>query len=314
MSIPVILDGDPGHDDAIAWVLAFAAKGLDVRGVTTVGGNSSLANTTYNARRILTLLGATDIPLAQGATRPLVVEPMIAPSVHGESGLDGPALPEPEMDVQPGGAVELMARLLRETAEPIWLVPTGALTNVAILLLAHPELKPKIAGISLMGGGIQSGNWTPAAEFNILVDPQAAQIVFESGLPLRMAGLDVTEKACFLPQDFDRVRAIGGQLAEIVADWLEFFFEFHREIGYEGAPVHDPVAIVALTNPEILQTRDLYVQIETAGQYACGATIGDWYGSAGQPPNTQVAMGIDRQAYVDLIVEAVAEHTRRLAS
>ncbi|MCL1899221.1 MAG: nucleoside hydrolase [Promicromonosporaceae bacterium] len=311
--VPVILDGDPGHDDAIAWVLALAAPTLEVLGITTVGGNAPLEKTTYNTLRILTLLDRTDVPVAAGASRPLVAEPIVAPSVHGESGLDGPELPEPAVQAVQETAVELMARLLRSASRPVWLVPTGALTNVAALLLAHPELHARIAGISLMGGGIQRGNWTPAAEFNILVDPEAAKIVFESGLPLKMAGLDVTERAQFLPEDFEAVRAVGGPFAEVVADWLHFFYEFHHALGYAGAPVHDPVAVVALIAPEILQTQEMFVQVETAGQYARGATIGDVYGSTGRAPNAEVAMGIDREAYVELIVTAVRRHSERLA-
>lgn len=309
--MPVILDGDPGHDDAIAWTVAFAAPRLEVRGVVAVAGNASVARTTENMRRIVTLLGVQGVPLAQGAARPLVAEPIVAPSVHGESGLDGPVLPEPAVDLEPGGGVELMARLLRESAEPVWLVPTGPLTNVATLMLAHPELTPRIAGISLMGGGVLAGNWTPAAEFNVLADPEAAHTVFTSGVPILMAGLDVTQKALFLPRDVERLRSLGGPLAGIVADWLTFFFAFHRERGYEGAPLHDPVAVAALTHPEILDVRPMYVQVETTGEYTRGATVGDVHGVSGRAPNVQVAMGIDRQAYVDLVVDAVARLGRR---
>ena len=303
--IPVILDGDPGHDDAIAWLMAFARPELDILGVVSVSGNVSLEKTTRNMLQIMTLLGVRDVPLAQGAGRPLTGEPFEAPSVHGESGLDGPTLPEPAvaLDTLPG--VELMANLLRAGGEPITLVPTGPLTNIATLLLAYPELKSKIAGISLMGGGLLTGNWTPAAEFNILADPEAAKIVFESGLPIFMAGLDVTEKAFVTPEDFERIRAIGGTIATIVAEWLEFFYKFHREHGYEGAPIHDPVAIAALVKPEILEMQDLYVQVETSGEYCRGATVGDFFGRAKRPPNVKAILNIDRAAYVSMIVEAV---------
>ncbi len=304
--IPVILDGDPGHDDAVAWTMAFASPRLDVRGVVSVAGNASLAHTSENMRRIVTLLGVRGVPLARGAERPLVAEPIVAPSVHGASGLDGPALPAPAVDLEPVGGVELMARLVRESAEPVWLVATGPLTDVATLLLAYPGVASRIAGISLMGGGILSGNWTPAAEFNVLADPEAAAIVFRSGVPILMAGLDVTEKALLLPADVERVRALGSPLAAVVADWLEYFSAFHRAIGYPGAPLHDPVAVVALTHPEILEIEPRYVQVETAGQYARGATVADLYGASGEPPNARVVTGIDRGAYVDLVVAAVA--------
>ena len=301
--IPVILDGDPGHDDAIAWVLAKASPLLDIRAVTSVCGNQTIEKTTYNAMRICTLIDL-HVSFGKGGPRPLMSAPIIAPTVHGESGLDGPALPEPDFELSGLSAVELMAKVLRESSEPVTLVPTGPLTNVAALLLAHPELKPKIARISLMGGGIAYGNWTPAAEFNILVDPEAAALVFQSGIPIIMAGLDVTEKALIFPEDFERIRAVGNEVSTIVADWLEFFYHFHRSLGYAGAPVHDAVAVAALTHPEILTTKDMYVQIETEGDYCKGCTVGDMLGVTGIAPNATCIMDIDRQAFADLLVEA----------
>lgn len=301
--IPIILDGDPGHDDAIAWVLANASPALEIKAVTTCCGNQTIEKTTYNAQRICTLIGL-HVPTAKGRKEPLVSEAIIAPTVHGESGLDGPALPEPDFDLLPMTAVELMAKVLQESDEPVTLVPTGPLTNVAALLLAHPELKAKIKQISLMGGGVQYGNWTPAAEFNILVDPEAADIVFSSGIPILMAGLDVTEKAMIFPEDFERIRAANNPVAKVVAEWLEFFYKFHRSMGYEGAPVHDAVAVAALIHPEIMEMKDLYVQVETQGDFCKGATIADFNGATGMQPNAKVIMGIDRKAFADLLVEA----------
>lgn len=300
---PMILDGDPGHDDAIAWMLAASSPLLDIRAVTSVSGNQTIEKTTYNARRVCTLLGIT-APIAMGRPRPLIAESMNAPSVHGQSGLDGPVLPEPDMELCGLTAVELMAKTLRESEMPVTLVPTGPLTNVASLLLAHPELKPKIAEISLMGGGIAHGNWTAAAEFNILVDPEAADIVFRSGLPIVMSSLDVTLKALIFPEDFERIRAVGNHVAQVVADWLEFFYEFHRKLGYAGAPVHDAVAVAVLLRPELLETRALHVQVETQGEYCRGMTIG----SARTTPNARVNVGIDRKGFADLLVEAVAAY------
>jgi len=302
--IPVILDGDPGHDDAIAWVVANASPLLDIRAVTTVCGNQTLEKTTYNARRICTLIGL-DAPIAMGRPRPLFTDPMVAPNVHGQTGLDGPVLPEPKMEVEKVSAVELMARILRESDEKITLIPTGPLTTIASLLLTHPELKDKIAHIYMMGGGIAYGNWTPAAEFNILVDPEAADIVFNSGLPITMAGLDVTEKALVFPEDFARVKAVGGKVAEVVAEWLEFFYIFHKNKGYTGAPVHDAVAVAALIKPEIMQFRDMHVDIETYGEFCKGTTVGDIMGVTGREPNARVILGIDREAFVELIIDSV---------
>jgi len=309
--MPIILDGDPGHDDAIAWVLAFARPELEVLGVTTVSGNAPIQRTTRNMLQIITLLGVRDTPLAQGSERPICGEVLTAASVHGDSGLDGPRLPNPEVELCGLGGVELMVRLLRESTRPVTIVPTGPLTNIAGLLLSHPELKAKIAGISLMGGGLLMGNWTPAAEFNILADPEAAAIVFESGVPITMAGLDVTEKAYITPDEFRRIRAVGGKVATIVADWLEYFYQFHKKLGYPGAPLHDAVAVAALVKPEILTIREVYVQVETQGEYCRGATVADFLGREGKPPNARAIMDIDRAAFVDLIVWAVNQYQER---
>ena len=304
--IPVILDGDPGHDDAIAWVLATASPLLDIKAVTSVCGNQTIQKTTYNAGRIMTLVGL-NVPLAMGRVKPLVADAIIAPTVHGNSGLDGPALPEPANKPVEIDACTMMAQVLEESSEPVVLISTGPLTNVATLLLLYPHLKQKIRHIYLMGGGIDFGNWTPAAEFNILVDPEAADVVFRSGVPITMAGLDVTEKALVFPEDFERIRAVGNPVAKVVAEWLDFFYGFHRSIGYPGAPVHDAVAVAALIKPEIMTMVDLYVEIELTGDYCRGTTVGDKLGVLGKPANARVIMGIDRLKFVDLLVEA-AQH------
>ena len=201
-----------------------------------------------------------------------------------------------------------MAKVLRESEEPVTIVSTGPQTNVAALLLAHPELKEKIARISLMGGGIATGNWTPAAEFNILVDPEAAQTVFQCGRPVIMAGLDVTLKALIFPEDFERIRSVGNQVAHVVAEWLEFFYIFHREIGYAGAPLHDPCAVAALIAPQLFESQELNVQVETAGEYCRGATICDNRGYGESIPNARCLTGVDREGFVDLLVEAVRRY------
>jgi len=304
--IPVILDGDPGHDDAIAWVLATASPLLDIKAVTSVCGNQTIQKTTYNAGRIMTLVGL-NVPLAMGRVKPLVADAIIAPTVHGNSGLDGPALPEPANKPLDIDACTMMAQVLEASEEPVVLIPTGPLTNVATLLLLYPHLKNKIRHIYLMGGGIDFGNWTPAAEFNILVDPEAADVVFRSGVPITMAGLDVTEQALVFPEDFERIRAVGNPVAKVVAEWLDFFYGFHRSIGYPGAPVHDAVAVAALIKPEIMTMVDMYVEIELTGDYCRGTTVGDKLGVLGKPANAHVIMGIDRLKFVDLLVEA-AQH------
>ena len=302
--IPVILDGDPGHDDAIAWMLVKALPVFDILAVTSCNGNQTIEKTTNNALRVCTLLGI-DAPVAQGLSRGLLTDPVPAGNIHGQTGLDGPALPEPGMELCDLGAVRLMAKALQESKEPVTIISTGPQTNVAALLLTHPELKEKIARISMMGGGLSFGNWTPAAEFNILVDPEAADVVFKSGIPVQMCGLDVTERALIFPEDFERVRAVGNQVAKVVAGWLEFFYEFHRSIGYAGAPVHDACAVASLIYPEMFTIKDMHVEVELAGEYCRGATVADMLGVTGKPLNVSCVLDVNRNAFADLLVEAV---------
>ena len=307
---PVILDGDPGHDDAIAWVFAKADPSLDIRAVISVTGNQTIEKTTINSRRICTLLGI-DAPVARGAARPLNGDPVTAGQWHGESGLDGPPMPDPDQPLCELPGVELMAKVLRESEEPVTIIATGPLTNVADLLITYPELKEKIGQISIMGGGVTHGNWKPAAEFNIFEDPEAAWTVFHAGLPLMMCGLDVTEKALIKPSDFPRLLAAGNLVAETVVGWLEFFYRFPMQLGYSGAPVHDPCAVLALTHPEIFEMQDMYVDIELEGEYTRGATVGDFLGSLGHAPNVTCVMNINRERYINLLVEALQTYTDR---
>ncbi|WP_041208365.1 pyrimidine-specific ribonucleoside hydrolase RihA [Aeromonas jandaei] len=305
MALPVILDCDPGHDDAIALILALASPELKVLAVTTSAGNQTPDKTLNNALRILTLLGRDDIPVAAGAPKPLARELIIADNVHGESGLDGPKLPDPAFAPQGMTGIELMARSLRESAEPVTLVPTGPLTNVALLLAAHPELKGKIARIVLMGGAAGAGNWTPAAEFNIYVDPEAADMVFKSGIPITMCGLDVTHEAQVMDEDIERVRAITNPVAQCVAGLLDFFMIYHRDPkwGFAGAPLHDPCTIAWLLNPVLFHGVECRVDIETWGEHTVGMTVVDRYGLSGKPANALVLLGLDRAGFIDLLVE-----------
>lgn len=305
MEKPVILDCDPGHDDAIAIILAMASPELDVLGVSTSAGNQTPDKTLRNALRVLTLLGRSDIPVAGGAHKPLVRELIIADNVHGESGLDGPDLPEPGFEPLPISGVELMARQLAESEQKVTLVPTGPLTNIALLLAGYPQLHQKIERIVSMGGAAGPGNWTPAAEFNILVDPEAAQIVYQSGLPITMCGLDVTHQAQVMAEDIERVRAVGNSVAVCVAELLDFFMIYHRHPrwGFEGAPLHDPCTVAWLLAPELFESRPCWVGIETQGEHTTGMTVVDRYGLSGRPANAEVLWGIDREGFVDLLVD-----------
>lgn len=303
--IPNILDDDPGHDDAIAWMLAASSPALKILAVTSSSGNQTIEKTTDNALRIMALLGI-DAPMAMGAVKPLISPPAPGPEVHGESGLDGADLPERAREPVDLPAAELMAQVIAASPDPVTLVPTGPLTNIAALLLSHPEVKENIERISLMGGGVTHGNWVPAAEFNILLDPEAADVVYRAGIPITMAGLDVTEKAMLTPEDFARIRAVGGRVATVYADLLEFFYQYHKALGYPGAPIHDGVAVAWLLRPELFKGVEMHVDIETGGTYSRGATIGDAYHVGGKAPNALVLLDVDRPAFADLFVEAVS--------
>ncbi|ELN0131628.1 pyrimidine-specific ribonucleoside hydrolase RihA [Raoultella planticola] len=308
MALPIILDCDPGHDDAIAIVLALASPELDVKAITSSAGNQTPEKTLRNVLRMLTLLQRQDIPVAGGARKPLMRELIIADNVHGESGLDGPALPEPDFAPQSCTAVELMAKTLRESPQPVTIVATGPQTNVALLLNSHPELHDKIARIVMMGGAMVLGNWQPAAEFNIYVDPEAAEIVFQSGIPVVMAGLDVTHRAQIHGLDIERFRQLGNPVATIVAELLDFFMEYHKDAkwGFTGAPLHDPCTIAWLLKPHLFTSVERWVGVETQGKYTQGMTVVDYYFLTGNQPNTTVLLDVDREGFVDLLAERLA--------
>ena len=307
----LILDCDPGHDDALAIALALARPELEVLGITTIGGNAPLAATTRNALRVLALLGRTDVPVAAGPDQPLVRPLETAPQVHGVSGLDGVDLPEPAAAPRPEGALEFLRATLAAAPEPVTLIPTGPLTNIALLLRTYPALAEKIERISLMGGAMRAGNWTPAAEFNIWVDPEAAQIVFRSGLPITMSGLEVTHKALFGWPEIARLDALGTRVGTVFADLLRFFVKFHIDkYGMADTPIHDAVAVAAVAKPEMVGTKRYYVDVETNGELTRGRTVVDDRGqlATGLEPNVDVALDIDRAAFADLLIGAVASY------
>ncbi len=308
LKIPIIIDCDPGHDDALMLMLAHGSGRFDIKAVTISAGNQTQAKTLQNALKVLTLIGATDIPVYHGADKPLFRELVIADYVHGETGLDGPSLPLPEMQAQPVSAVEGISALLSASETPVTIVPTGPLTNIATFLLAYPHLKHKIERISLMGGGIFRGNMTPLAEFNIYADPEAAAIVFKAGVPITMCGLDVTHKALVFQKDIELLRALGNQTGKAAADLMDFFSIFYRENRVElngGAALHDPCAIAWLLNPGIFTTKSCYVDVETKGELTRGATVVDFYNTLQMEPNATVAYDIDRDAFMDMLFNAI---------
>ncbi len=304
---PILIDCDPGHDDAVMLMLAIGCNLFDIKAITTSAGNQTQAKTLKNALKILQLL-ETDIPVYKGCDKPLFRNLIIADYVHGEMGLDGPSLPEPTQQPEPQSAVEAMARILTESPEKITLVPTGPLTNIATFLLAYPHLKPKIERISLMGGGAFRGNMTPTAEFNIYVDPEAAAVVFNSGVPITMCGLDVTHKALVFQEDIDRFRAIGNRTGQVVAELMDFFSVFYRRERPElndGAALHDPCAIAWLIDPTMFTSKPCYVAVETTGTLTTGTTVVDFFNILKQPANAEVVYDVDRERYMNLIYEAV---------
>lgn len=306
--IPVIIDCDPGHDDAIAIILAFAADNLDVKAITTVGGNQTIEKTTNNALRILKFINK-DVPVAMGANKPMRRILEIAPEVHGDTGLDGPVLEESSKKPLNMNAYDLMAKIIKESDEKVILVPTGPLTNIAIFLSAYPDLHDKIERISLMGGAAIGGNWTAAAEFNILVDPEAADIVFKSGIPITMSGLDVTHKAQIREKDIVKIKKQGGKVAILVAELLEYFIKFHKQIvGFDFAPLHDPCAVAYLMKPSMFKSKKLNVVIDKTGEHTTGCTVTDFNKVTGREPNVDVLLDVDIDSYIDLIIEVVNKY------
>lgn len=305
MAVPVIVDCDPGHDDAIALVVA--ARHTELLGVTTVAGNAPIERTTRNALVILDLLGH-DAPVHQGAARPLLAAPVHAGYVHGESGLDGADLPEPERTVAGEDAVAFIVETAR-AREGLWLVPTGPLTNIALALRRAPDLPDRIAGISLMGGSATVGNRTAVAEFNIWADPEAAAVVFDYGGPLIQAGLHLTHELQTTPERLAALRAMPNRLGPLLGQLLEFFATTYitRHDGFVGAPVHDVCAVLALTHPDLFTRRAAHVVVETGGPHTRGMTVVDLRTLKDRPaPNVELLMSIDEEAGFQVILDAVA--------
>jgi inosine/uridine nucleosidase len=307
--LPLIIDSDPGLDDALAIGLAVARPEIDLLAVTTVGGNADVRHCTTNALRLLELYGAGAVPVAEGAAGALFGSIVRATEIHGEAGIGSTVLPEAAAQARPEGAVDLIASILRSHPEPVVIAPIGPLTNIALLLRLHPELGSRIAHICLMGGSIGDGNTTVSAEFNVYADPEAAAIVFESGLPITMMGLDVTHQAVLYQAASDRLRGVRTRSGAVAAELADYALQ--REGQWYGTPrmsVHDAVAVAHLAIADIVDVAEYDVQVDTGSGPARGRTVCDAMPvrieRKGRRPNAQVGIRIDRDRFEDMLVDA----------
>ena len=305
---PIVLDCDPGHDDALAILLAAADPSLELVAITTVAGNQSLDKTALNARRICTVAGIREVPIAAGCDHPLVRSRIASPEIHGESGLDGPAFGPPTVPLDPRHAVDLIVEASFEH-DGLILVPTGPLTNIATALARDPSLVQRLRRIVLMGGAMGLGNVTPAAEFNIAADPEAARAVFESGVPITMVPLETTHQALATPAVIERIAALDFPLAHVCVELLGFFAETYlRVFGFSAPAVHDPCAVAWVIDPTLVPTRRMRVDIETDAEFSYGRTVCDAYGVTGREANAEVGTGLEVERFWSLLIEAIASY------
>ena len=307
----VLFDCDPGHDDVLAVMLALADKETEVLGIVTSAGNQTVQKTTDNMLKVLTYLDIRGVPVVRGVEKPLCRELEVAADTHGESGLDGVDFGPVGQEALAVNPIEFMARTIREAETPVTLVVTGPMTNTALLLSVYPELKERIETISFMGGACFGGNRTPLAEYNIYVDPEAASIVFSSGVPLVMCGLDVTLKAQIYTREIEELGRLGNRAGRMAADLLAFFNrtttpDFLHPDREEGAHLHDPCAVAVLTHPEKFVCKELYGYVSTSDDDARGCTVIDYNGVSGKAPNLRVAFQIDREWFVGHLKDCVA--------
>jgi purine nucleosidase len=301
----IILDCDPGHDDAMAILLAYGNPEIDLLGITTVAGNQTLPKTSLNARLVCTVAGIRDVPIAAGCDHPLVRDLVTAGDIHGTTGLDGHAFPEPAVPLSDVHAVDLIVDLVMRSGGDITLVPTGPLTNIAMALRREPRIVDRVQEVVLMGGSFTRGNTTPAAEFNIHVDPEAADIVFRAGWPLTMVGLDLTHQALATDEVVERIGALGTPVAEMAVNLLSFFGgTYRREQGFQAPAVHDPCAVTRVIDPSVVECVDAFVAIETRGDWTAGMTVTDFRSRLG-PPNAKVATRLDVERFWSLLIDAI---------
>ena len=309
LKAPVVFDCDPGHDDAIALLLALASDSLEVKAVTTVCGNAGVDHTTQNALKILEMAGRQDIPVAMGAAKPMFDPLRTGANVHGESGMEGPVLPALSTLPSPLRAVELMAQVVEQSTQPVVLIVTGPCTNVATFLLSYPHLHSKIECISIMGGGFKEGNRTQVAEFNIWQDPEAAQVIMASGLPVALYGLDVTHKALVLPEEFALFRQQGDSISEFVAQLLDYYSVFYTSPtggGLAGCPMHDACAVAGVMEPRLFTYEQCGIEIDLDGRLTRGGCVIDLRPEPRRefPYNGKVALDVDREGFLSLLLAA----------
>lgn len=307
MTTKIILDCDPGHDDAIALLLAHGNPEIDLVAVTTVHGNQTIEKVTRNALAVATVAGITGVPFAAGAHRPLVREAEVAESIHGDSGLDGPVLPEPAFAAEDRHAVDLIIdTIMSHEPGTITLVPTGALTNIALAVRKEPRIADRVKEVVLMGGGYHVGNWSASAEFNIVIDPEAAHIVFNESWKLTMVGLDVTHQALATPEVVAAITAIDTAPARFVLELLEFFAHSYKDAqGFDHPPVHDPCAVALVIDPSVMKVVRVPLDVELTGTLTLGMTVADFRDEAPETCNTYAATDLDHGKFWGLITDAL---------
>ncbi len=306
---PVVLDCDPGHDDAVAILLALGSPGVRLLGITTCFGNCAVEDATRNALRVLALAGREDVPVAAGAAGPMRGQVALGNYVHGVTGLDGPDLPEPTAAPVDETATEMLRRLLADSPEPVTVVVTGPMTNVGTLLSEEPGLVQHIREIVFMGGSTERGNHTPTAEFNTFADPEALDVVLRAGVPVRMVGLNLTHQALATPAVVERMSAMPHDVGRTCAAWMGFFGSSYERIWeFSAPPVHDPCTIAPLLDPDVIRWRDCFVAVELDGSWTRGTTVVDLFDRLpDHPPNVSVAMELDAERYWDLVLAALDE-------
>ena len=307
MTRKIILDCDPGHDDAIAMILAAGNPAIDLLGITTVGGNQTLSKVTHNTLSVARVARMSDVPVHAGCARPLVREVEVAEGIHGDSGLDGVELPEPISQIGSRHAVDYIIDTIMEH-EPgtVTLVPTGPLTNIALAVRKEPRIAERVQEVVLMGGGYHTGNWSATAEFNIIVDPEAAHIVFNEKWPLTMVGLDLTHQALATPEVEEKIKAIGSECSEFVLGLFAFFRKAYKEAqGFEHPPVHDPCTVAYLIDPTIVTTQKVPLDVELRGELTLGMTVADFRAPAPEGCTTQVAVDLDHERFWNLVIQAI---------